>query len=364
MIVVFGAAGYTGQRVARALERAGVSFRLAGRSPEKLRALAESLPSHPASLIADVLSPETLPPLFRNTRLLINCAGPFTDLGEPVARLAATHGVHYLDLTNELSYVYRLRQYDALARQTGAALVPACAFEVALADCLAALSARDLPQPLRAVNVIYVLPGRTVSYGTRLSALRTFAQSWLAYRGGKWVRGLPGGAVRGGEINGRPYRALAFPSCEVVTVPAHLAVSDVQAWLAVSRRWAGVAAGLLPLISVLLRSPLGALTALSFRRLMPPPPEDSSHDSRFVVQVELAHTHGTRTITARGADPYGLTAEIAAYAAQQLLAEGYDRRGVLAPAQALKAEAFVRWLVKQRVTIAGQLESSFVHPNK
>lgn len=352
MIVVFGATGYTGQRIARALERVGAPFRLAGRSPEKLAALAESLASHPDVLIADARAPETLPPLFHNTRLLINCAGPFTDLGEPVARLAATHGAHYLDLTNELAYVYRLRQYDALARQTGAALVPACAFEVALADCLAAVAARDLPQPLRAVDVVYVLPGRTVSYGTRLSALRTFAQSWLAYRGGKWVRGLPGGAVRGGEINGRPYRALAFPSCETVTVPAHLRVNDVQAWLAVSQRWAGLAAALLPLVSVLLRSPLGALTALSFRRLMPPPPEDSSPESRFVVQVELTHAHGTRTLTARGADPYGLTAEIAAYAAQQLLAEGYDRRGVLAPAQALEAEAFVEWVGEREITIS------------
>jgi len=352
MVVVFGATGYTGQRVARVLDRSGLPFRLAGRSPEKLAALAGSLASGPATLTADVAAPETLPLLFPNTRVLINCAGPFTDLGEPVARLAATYGVHYLDLTNELSYAYRLRQYDALARQTGAALVPACAFEVAIADCLAAVAARDLPQPLRAVDVVYVLPSGVVSYGTRLSALRTFAQSWLAYRGGKWVRGLPGGAVRRGVIQGRPYRALAFPSCEAVTVPAHLRVSDVQAWLAVSRRWAGVVAALLPLVSVLLRSPLGGLTALSFRRLMPPPPEDSSHDSRFVVQVELTHPNGTRTITARGADPYGLTAEIAAYAAQQLLAEGDDRRGVLAPAQALDAEAFVGWLRGQGVTIS------------
>jgi short subunit dehydrogenase-like uncharacterized protein len=344
MIVVFGATGYTGRRVARVLDRTGLPFRLAGRSPEKLAALRETLASRPHTLTADVAAPGTLPALFDNTRVLINCAGPFTDLGEPVARLAATHGVHYLDLTNELSYAYRLRQYDALARQTGAALVPACAFEVAIADCLAALGARDLPRPLRSVDLVYVLPDGVMSYGTRLSALKTFARSWLAYRGGKWVQRLPGGAVRSGVIHGRPYRALAFPSCEAVTVPAHLDVNDVQAWLAVSRRWAGVAAALLPLLSLLLRTPLSALIALSLRHLVPPPPEDSTHNSRFVVQVELTHVHGTRTLTARGDDPYGLTAEIAAYAAQQMLAKGYDRRGVLAPAQALEAEAFVGWL--------------------
>jgi short subunit dehydrogenase-like uncharacterized protein len=63
--------------------------------------------------------------------------------------------------------------------------------------------------------------------------------------------------------------------------------------------------------------------------------------------------HGTRTLTARGADPHGLTAEIAAYAALHLLAEDDDRRGVLAPARVLEAEAFVEWLKKQGVTVSG-----------
>jgi hypothetical protein len=35
-----------------------------------------------------------------------------------------------------------------------------------------------------------------------------------------------------------------------------------------------------------------------------------------------------------------------------LLAEGDDRRGVLAPAQALEAETFVGWLRGQGVTIS------------
>jgi len=95
-LTLFGATGYTGQLIAHALDRRGLAFRLAGRSAERLAALSWSLESHPPTLVADVHSPNSLPALFDHTRLLINCAGPFTDLGEPVVALAAEHGVHLL----------------------------------------------------------------------------------------------------------------------------------------------------------------------------------------------------------------------------------------------------------------------------
>ena len=41
-----------------------------------------------------------------------------------------------------------------------------------------------------------------------------------------------------------------------------------------------------------------------------------------------------RRLLLRGHDPYGLTAVVAAYGAQQMCADGYDRAGVLAPAAA------------------------------
>ena len=102
MITLFGATGYTGRLVARALARIEIpgqglvddQVRLAGRSPEKLARLAGSLPGSPAWLVADATRPATLPPLFQDSRVLVNCAGPFTDLGEPVVAQAALNGVH------------------------------------------------------------------------------------------------------------------------------------------------------------------------------------------------------------------------------------------------------------------------------
>lgn len=351
MITLFGATGFTGRRVAHVLDAAKAPFRIAGRSPEKLARLAASLTSRPEHVVADARAPDSLGPLFRDTRVLINCAGPFTDLGEPVVQRAATSGVHYVDITNELGYVYRLRQYAALARKTGAALVPACAFEVAIADGVIDQLARASSGEIDSVDIVYALPGGVVSYGTRLSGLRTFATSWLAYRDGQWVGRTPGREVRRGRLNGRPYRALSFPSAEVVTIPAHCRVRHVQAWLAVSSRWAPLIAALMPLIGAGLRTPLGWLTALSFRYLAPPPSETAGAGSRFAIQIEIKSAAGERTATVRGLDPYGLTARIAAHAAQMMHAPEFDRAGLLAPSQALDSEAFVAWLTAQGVTV-------------
>lgn len=354
MITLFGATGFTGRRVAQALDRAGLPYRLAGRSAERLAALSARLPARPAWLIADAHDPA---PLFSpvpggapaGRPVVVNCAGPFTDLGEPVLRLAAMRGVHYLDINNELAYVYRMRSYDTLARQTGAALVPACAFEVAISDCVVATLARGDAAPLGALDIVYAYanPEGVISYGTRLSGLRTYATSWLTYRGGRWQGQWPGAATRRVRLDGRFYGAVSFPSAEVVTVPAHAPVHSVQAWLAVDPFWARPLSALLAGASLLLRTPLGWLTALSFRRLAPPPPEHQRTAFRFALQVEL---EGRAPVVVRGVDPYALTAEIAAYAAGRLHAGG-DQRGLLAPAQALDPAAFVGWLGGQGVTV-------------
>ena len=116
----------------------GGGLRLAGRSEEALKRLAGNLPNRTRWITADVNDPKSIRALCKGSKVLVNCVGPFTDMGEQVAAQAALHGVHYLDTTNELGYVHRMQSYDHMAKQHGAAMVPACAFEVALADCMAA----------------------------------------------------------------------------------------------------------------------------------------------------------------------------------------------------------------------------------
>jgi short subunit dehydrogenase-like uncharacterized protein len=343
MITLFGATGYTGQLIARALDRDRMPFRLAGRSARKLAALSQSLPSHPPALVADVHAPDSLPTLFDSIRLLINCAGPFTDLGEPVVALAAARGVHYLDITNELAYVARAQKYDERARQTGAVIVPASGFEVALADCAAALMARETSGVIDEISVTYYLGGAGTSVGTRLSGLRTFATSWMAYRDGKLVGQMPGGALRRGTINGRLYAAIALPSAETAILPLHCRVRNIGVWMVVSRRNTRLIAAAMPMASWLLQTPLHWVAA-QVMRLDAPPSEEARTHSRFAIKIEMTCRGKTLARVVTGHDAYGLTAEIAAYAAGVITAPDYSKAGVLAPAQALLPDSFLQWL--------------------
>ncbi len=364
-ITLFGATGYTGQLVAQALARAGLSFRIAGRSAEKLERLSAALPNQPRWLTADATRSSSLPAIFKDTRLLINCAGPFTDLGERVISQAALGGVHYLDITNELGYVFRSRGYHDLALKTGAALVPACGFEVALADCAAqrigsALLEANGSESLDEINIVYMINWHGASSGTRRSAVRSLATSWVTYRDGSWTGQIPGKAVRSFTLPGEktPIKryVLSFPSCESITVPTHLPVQQVNTWMTSSRGvrfWGPV---LVPLLSRLSRSILrGAilsLASLGGKASSASFPSGSLKDmeqrqsSSFVIYIAARSGDQKRTALLSGSDPYGLTAEIIAYAASQLTAPGYDRKGMLAPAQAFDPRALIDYAQK------------------
>jgi short subunit dehydrogenase-like uncharacterized protein len=356
LITLFGSTGYTGQLIARALVRAELPFRIAGRSPEKLERQSAELPGRPAWLVADATRPASLPTLFQDTRLLINCAGPFTDLGERVISQAALSGVHYLDITNELGYVFRARSYSGLAKKTGAAIVPACGFEVALADCAAHLAGSALlnledPEsaPLDQVNILYILEGKGSSQGTRRSAVRSLATSWLVYREGNWIGQAPGAETRkfiipDGKTTIQRY-ALSFPSCESITIQSHLPVRQINPWMATTpgaRFWAPV---FVPLFARLSRSILrGLFLNLAAAGGFSPGSVRNAGlraDSPFTIYVEACRGEQRKYILLTGRDPYGLTADIIAYTARQITAPGYDRSGLLAPAQAIDPRAFL-----------------------
>ena len=342
MITLFGATGYTGRLIAQALDGERLPFRLAGRSAARLATLSNSLDTLPPWLVADVHRPESLLDLCIDTTLLINCVGPFTDLGEPVVARAVQSGVAYLDIDNELGFLYRARAYDTLARANGAVIIPSCAFEVALADCAAALLAAQFEgRSLDEVSVTYALSGMGSSRGTRRSIARTLATSWLGYRDGQWVTAVPGRRVREITLSDKRHAALAIPSGEIITIPQHVKVKSVNTWLALRRRGARWTARAVPQLGRLLRGPLGPLGEKVMGRSARPPDDEQRARSGFVIGVEAIAGEERRALLLRGHDPYGLTARIICYAARVLSQAEHQPGGVFSPAQVLGPEAFL-----------------------
>lgn len=352
-VVLLGGTGFTGGLVARELVRREIPFLFTGRDPEKLdRAVARLGGADHA--VVDVTDAERLREVVRPGDVVVDCAGPFLGLGEPVVEACLEKGAHFLDTTGEQVYMKRVHdRFDGPAREADVAVVNAMAFEYALGDAACALAVRGLERPLRGVDVIYGWRGSSTatSRGTRASVLHVLGHRGFGYRRGGWTRERVARETREVEVApGRWRPAVTFPSGEVLTVPRYAEVEVVRGWIVVSRP-----------ISVLVRY-LGAVLPPVLRALSPVlepifrmgpegPSTEQRGSSRFEITARAVGADGrARTCAVRGRDPYGVTAALLGIASERLLRRENGGReegapiGVLAPSQLLEPTSLLESL--------------------
>jgi short subunit dehydrogenase-like uncharacterized protein len=352
-VVIFGATGFTGRLVARSAEVRGLPRLLAGRDRARLEEIAGKTGAPPIGL-ADASDPAALTRLLVRGDVVVNCVGPFTDLGEAVVRACIDAGAHYLDITGEQRFMERVdARHATAARDAGTTVVNAMAFEYALGDCGAAVLARRLRAPLRALAVTYAWEGAAqgASRGTRRSAIRILARRGFRLRDGQRERESPAGRSRSVLLpSGKRQTAVSFPSGEALTVPRHLEVDDVSGWMVVGRRTAGLGRVLSPALPTLLR--LGRPLLDHLLAGSPEGPYDETRrGSGFTILLEAESRTGARgRLALTGTDPYGLTAEIVLLAAERLLAVPVPAAGVLSPSQLMEPRAFLSALEPHGVT--------------
>lgn len=151
-VVVFGASGVTGRRVAAYLaERAGevgAKWAVAGRDTAKLeRVLGEIGVAAPETIAADVGDPASLAAMAARTRVVLDLVGPYTLYGTPVIEACVENGAHYVDLTGEMPFMRQtVDAFHERAAAAGVKIVQTCGFEALppdLAVLLAAETARE-----------------------------------------------------------------------------------------------------------------------------------------------------------------------------------------------------------------------------
>ena len=344
-VTVLGATGYTGQLVVEELQRLRIPFDIAGRSATKLAQLQQrlGLGDDVNQIVADPTQPSTLPNLFqKNTRVLVNCAGPFTRLGEPVVRAAVQAGVHYLDITGEQGFMARVfDQYDLAAQLKNCALIPACGVEYALSNWLAALAAQDL-EPLDSILTATNTTGIQTTSGTQLSLLRVLAEAGIGWENGRRVRRLAGSQSRSLKFPSGTYTGVWSPFGETITLPRQFQVKNVGCYMTMPAPFAvslRVFAPLVPITSQLMSG--------FFERVLKsgkgPSPTDRS-SGRWEILAQAESSRGKRSAILTGNDAYGLTAHIIGYAVGKLLSSEFKGKGALGPAQAFEPRAALEYL--------------------
>jgi short subunit dehydrogenase-like uncharacterized protein len=131
-IVLHGATGFVGQLIADCLARhpegSRFSWAIAGRNPEKLARLRDSVAARgtePGVIAVQAADKASVQPMVAEARVVLNAAGPFSQChGDHIVGACARSGTHYADLSGE--YWFQRRMIDEFhpeAERTGAKIV-------------------------------------------------------------------------------------------------------------------------------------------------------------------------------------------------------------------------------------------------
>ncbi len=350
-VVVYGASGYTGRLTCEALTRFGIPFIAAGRSHDRLDAVARELSASGAvcQTIAVPHEQDALSELLSGTRVVINTSGPFSLLGLPVVRAALAAGVHYLDITGEQDFMFDVRRdYDARFAQQKLVLGLSSAFLWGPGTAAAQLC---LETPgIDTIEVIYAPPSlQTVA--SLQSMMRSVRRRSEVLQDGQRVAVDPT-EVHQVEVPGRGrVGALCVGAGEASFFAGDARVHNCKTYFASDTLVR--AAGVFRLWSLTANRLLGRFVdgdtvdawsdAAVLRWKQDPPREDRSA-SRFVVLAKGTGRAARVQVQLDGDSPYLFTGFMAAMGAQELLAGHARRFGYVSLAQTLGARHLLQRL--------------------
>jgi short subunit dehydrogenase-like uncharacterized protein len=182
-VILYGATGFTGRQTAAyfgAHAPEGLKWAIAGRSADKLKAVAESLPRAVETVVADAADGEALAKLARRTKVVLTTAGPFSKYGDLLVTRCVEEKTDYVDITGETPWVRTLiDRFHARAAADGTRIVPLCGYDSVPSDAGVLLVAdwirREWGQPTVRVLAAFSAKGG-INGGTIDSAL-TLAES-------------------------------------------------------------------------------------------------------------------------------------------------------------------------------------------
>jgi short subunit dehydrogenase-like uncharacterized protein len=341
-IIAFGATGYTGRLLVESLVARGHRPVLAGRSAEKLAALAARYGGLDTA-VADVARPESVRALLGRGDVLVSTVGPFARYGSVAVEAAIGAGAHYVDSTGEAPFIRAVfEQYGPRAAASGSALLTAFGYDYVPGNVAGALALRAAGPDARRVDIGYFLTGLAkMSSGTRASMLGGGVVPHYAYRGGRMFPepamrrigrfACDGRTLRGGSIGATEQFALPRYAPQLQEVGVYLG------WLGPAVRAAQALSYVTPVVGRLLGAAADRVHAATGEG--PDADERSRGGSRILAVAKDRSGRPLASARIEGVDAYTLTGELLAWAALRLLAGQVNGVGALGPVDAFGIDA-------------------------
>jgi short subunit dehydrogenase-like uncharacterized protein len=247
-IVLFGATGYTGRLTAQALVERGARPLLAGRSGEKLRALAAELGGELDTATADVTDPPSIGALLEEGDVIVTTVGPFARWGNAAAGAAIAEGAHYIDSTGEPPFIREVfDRFDQAAEKRGVGMVTAFGYDWVPGNLAGALALREAGEAAVRVDTGYFNLGQAaMSGGTAASLAGAVTAPSFAFRDGRIVPERVAKRHRTFHVRGRELAAVSAGASENYALPkAFPRLREVNSYLG----WFGPASRAMQAIS-------------------------------------------------------------------------------------------------------------------
>jgi short subunit dehydrogenase-like uncharacterized protein len=227
-ILLYGANGYTGNLIAHLAQERGLKFILAGRDRAKIETLATKLKL--PHLVLSLNDTNALDDALKNVVAVLHCAGPFSHTSKPVADACLRKGVHYLDITGEITVFESLAARDAEAKSAGVMLLPGTGFDVVPSDCLAAHLKRRLPSATHLRLGIQGL-GR-ISHGTATTMVENINRGGVIRRDGRLTPVPAAWKTRLIDFGRGPVPATTIPWGDVSTAYHSTGIPNIEVYAA------------------------------------------------------------------------------------------------------------------------------------
>ncbi len=321
-LLIYGAYGYTGERIARTAVDRGHTPVLAGRNPERLHSLAADIGVRSRTFALD----DDIERHMAGIETVLNCAGPFESTADPLVEACLNQGVDYLDITGELPVFERLARRDDEAAAAGTTLLPGVGFDVVPTDCLAAHLTDRLEEPTHlslAISATGSLSGGTLK--TLLAGLG----SGGAVREDGHLRAIPTGSKsRVVDFGAGNQTVLSVPLGDLTTAYHATGVPNITTYIAVPD---GVGHAIRlgrPIERLLSTAPAKRLLMGLADRFVEGPTEAERAENGTIIWGEAwSETTGeTVASTLRTPDPYDVTVEAALAAVEAIddVSEGFQ----------------------------------------
>lgn len=328
--MIYGAYGYTGELIARAAVDRGHRPILAGRSPERLEALADELGCEARAFrLQDARIVETR---LDEVDAVLHCAGPFRQTFTAVSKACFATGTHYLDITGEVEVFEALAAQDEAAKGRDIMLMPGVGFDIVPTDCLALHLKGRLPTADRLTLGIQAIAN--LSRGTALTAVENIHRGGQVRMDGR-LRMVPAGwKSRRIDFGRGPVTAVTMPWADVASAYYSTGIPNIEVYMAISASQRALLRMSRHLGGFLGTSPMQAFLKSRVRSGSPGPTTEQRRRGRSRLWGEVSDADGGRA-SARMETPEGYTTTVlTAVDIVDRVIQGDAPRGFQTPAKA------------------------------